>query len=580
MADDKIVIEVELETGEVLKGFGKIKDAAEDAANDSNKSFLGFSKGGLALAAAGLAAAAGAAKLFSEGISAAIEQEDAINKLNNSLAQTGQYSEKASQDIQNLASQMQLTTRFSDDAILSNAALLQSLAKLSSDGLQKATVSAADLAAGMGVDLETATRALGQAANGNTGALSRMGIKFQEGATNAESFQNALARVNQQFAGSAEKDAATFSGSLAKLKNSFGEILETIGNMVIKSPVVVAIFNFIAQTISAAGEKLKAFTDNKDLLGDLIKGLISVGKVINDFVVMPLEILYNTGKTVFYGLLTLIQGVVVAVADMATGLVGAFSGLTGIGDGLTEKLAMFRDSAKTVMVGFAEETKESFVNTFDTSFSESSGKFLETLQTTADTAAPIQAQIANNFQKIPDAAKKVQAEVDKAIGQGVVRVISTAMQAVGASLIKGGQAFNGFLKVVLGIIGDMAIQIGTTLIGIGIGIEAIRTSLATLSGGFAIAAGLALIAVGGLLKSLSGGGAGAGADASAGGGGGTGGDTGAIAASTAVDDDKAAREKQAVVVNIQGSVFDTDETGLRIATIVNESIDKQGAQFA
>jgi len=58
-----------------------------------------------------------------------------------------------------------------------------------------------DIARGRGVDLATAAAAVGKAANGNVGALTRMGVAAQEGATASE----ALAQAQATFAGQAER---------------------------------------------------------------------------------------------------------------------------------------------------------------------------------------------------------------------------------------------------------------------------------------------------------------------------------------------------------------------------------------
>jgi hypothetical protein len=165
--------------------------------------------------------------------------------------------------------------------------------------------------------------------------------------------------------------------------------------------------------------------------------------------------------------------------------------------------------------------------------------------------------------------------INQAIQQGILKTVSSAAERLGASLVKGGDAFADFRAVVLGIIGDIAIQIGGTLVGIGLGIEAIKASILTLSGGTAIAAGLALIALGGLLKSLSGGGSSSSAD--------VGGSGGGIATSPAEggiftpdDDQKPQTPGQSVVVNVQGNILDRRQTGLELAEVIRESFESQG----
>ncbi|MFT7283330.1 phage tail tape measure protein [Nonlabens sp.] len=80
-----------------------------------------------------------------------------------------------------------------------------------------------------------------------------------------------------------------------------------------------------------------------------------------------------------------------------------------------------------------------------------------------------------------------------------------------ASAATGGNFLQGFFTVFVGSLADMAIQVGKTAIGIGIAVLGIKKALTSLSGPVAIAAGIALVALGTLAKStlsnISGGGA-------------------------------------------------------------------------
>ncbi len=110
----------------------------------------------------------------------------------------------------------------------------------------------------------------------------------------------------------------------------------------------------------------------------------------------------------------------------------------------------------------------------------------------------------------------------------------------------------------------MAIQLGETLIFTGLGIEALKS----LGGAAAIAAGVGLIALGTILKSFSG--EGGGADAASTGGA----DTVASAITDASEVDELAEPEEPdtkVSIVVQGDVFDSSETGLRIAQILEEA---------
>jgi len=189
---------------------------------------------------------------------------------------------------------------------------------------------------------------------------------------------------------------------------------------------------------------------------------------------------------------------------------------------------------------------------------------------------------------VAEAAKKSSVETAKSIKRsvdsinnilvnGLVQTTSFAIESLGASLRQGSSAFSGFAGSLLSILGDIAIQLGQTLIKIGLAVDALKKSLLTLSGGVAIAAGVGLIALGGFLKSFGPGLSGVGT-------GGSGAAFGPAEVLTRPNDDileeqrDEEREKQdaRVTVNIQGSVFDTKETGTQIAKILSDSFGSRG----
>ncbi len=184
-----------------------------------------------------------------EGIDAAQKQQDAINSLNQALAQSGHFSKEASQDIQEFAESLQATTTVEDDVILKNAALIQSMGQLDKDGLKRATLAALNLSAALDKDLGSASEALGKASTGNVTALQKMGLEIRKGQTDAETFANTLKAVEERFGGAAAAKVNTFSGAMAQARNSFGDFTEEIGNLIVKNPVFISAINEGAKII-------------------------------------------------------------------------------------------------------------------------------------------------------------------------------------------------------------------------------------------------------------------------------------------------------------------------------------------
>jgi len=199
-------------------------------------------------------------------ISAAIEQEDAVNKLNSALMVQGAFSDEVSEANQRLAASLQRTSRFGDEAILSAQSLLLTYG-VQADRLREATEATLDFAAATGRDLNTAALTVGKAAAGFTGELSRYGIIVEtEGIPKSEVFTAVLEKMNSQFGGRAQADVETYGGRTQQLANSWGDLLEEIGMLVTKTPEVNQFlgdssegFQNLASLVRENREELQAF---------------------------------------------------------------------------------------------------------------------------------------------------------------------------------------------------------------------------------------------------------------------------------------------------------------------------------
>jgi len=180
----------------------------------------------------------------------------------------------------------------------------------------------------------------------------------------------------------------------------------------------------------------------------------------------------------------------------------------------------------------------------------------------------LQVQAANQ-------AKQSADQLNGAIKSALVNAIAQGVQAMAMALVKGENVLSSFGKTILGIFADLAIQTGTILIGIGLGLEALKT----LSGFAAIAAGIGLVAVGGVLKALAGGGGPSGTNegvTATGGGVAFTGDTQTLIQQNQQED---LVRSPGTVVNFQvmGDILDSSDTQNRIVALLNDAIDSKGA---
>lgn len=595
MAEPLITVPLDLDPSQADQKLESFKSKASKAGGDGGKSFSDSFKDsaskniGIAVAAASAAALAALTLGLKKSIEEAVKQENAINSLNRALAASGQFTEQASKNFQNFASTLSDNTAVGGDVILQNAALIQSLARLDRDGLQRATKAALDLSAALGIGFEQASSIVAKAANGNVTALQRYGIVVEKGATDAITFSNALVRLEQSFGGAAEGKLNTFQGQLTRLGDIFDSVFESIGLGIIKAPELTVILKTIGDEFKKLAESASAIDFSSVFRTE---NIIAFGRAINEFVIAPLELVANFTKIVFNGVNTIVAGSV-ALIGQKVGIIADLLNKVGVDNGLTKALQTFRDSSGEVFDDVAADIGASVDNLFNGTVFGKGEEFLNTLQTNLEaakiaidesgirnalipneeenlsfsesfTAGFGQAEIT--LQNFAEKTKAFGAQIRANLQAGIANGAGQAFAAFGSALAKGENALDAFLKSFLSTIGQIAIQQGTAFILQGIayqfvpGFQSIGTSL--------IAAGAALATFGGALTAFSGAGGGA-----AGGGGGS-----SIGGETIIDPRSGIAAPQerlepstAVTVNIQGDVFDSEETGLRISNILRDS---------
>jgi DNA-binding Lrp family transcriptional regulator len=268
LADEKysILFEAQQNATKAIEDIQKSLVALEGQVAKSNNSFkkIGETFTGVFSSQAVLKAidALGDAsrKLFDvfivQGIHAAQEQEDAINRLSTAFSIAGIESNKATKSFEEFASGLEATTKFSDDAIISAAALLESMTKLDEKGLKKATEAAVNLSAQFGISLEEAITKVGKAANGEVTALNKLGLEVQKGATDAETYANAM-RSLATLQGAAAAQTNTFSGAVARFNNIFNNLQEITGGVVVKNQAVINVINELSKVLVEVANELK-----------------------------------------------------------------------------------------------------------------------------------------------------------------------------------------------------------------------------------------------------------------------------------------------------------------------------------
>jgi hypothetical protein len=151
-----------------------------------------------------------------------------------------------------LAASFQKTTTYSDDLISEMQALLFEVGQVAPHAMQGALQASTDLAAGLGIDLETATQAVAKAFAGNTDALKKYGITVDEATLKSEGMSAVLDEINQRFGGQAAAATETYSGKIKQLANEWDNLKEAVGGFIVQQPATIGLLRDTTNQFAAA----------------------------------------------------------------------------------------------------------------------------------------------------------------------------------------------------------------------------------------------------------------------------------------------------------------------------------------
>ena len=171
--------------------------------------------------------------------------------------------------------------------------------------------------------------------------------------------------------------------------------------------------------------------------------------------------------------------------------------IKNVADAYEENLAPAIDNTKQILdnfLGTSQQTAEDTKNliTFDP----------DSVQVLEDD--PIDDDMLKNLlkkkQSIENALKELNENATAIIKDGIVDLGVGLGEAIGMAISGTGDFVQSMGVMILSTIGNVATQLGTLAIKIGVGLKAIRVALKSLNPAVAIAAGVALVAVGALFK--------------------------------------------------------------------------------
>ncbi len=175
------------------------------------------------------------------------KQEEAEKRLQAVLAAHGVTNRAVTAAYIDMAAEIQRTTKYSDDMVISAQAVLTSMGVLPSR-MRPAIEATAILATRTG-SLESAAQALGQALNGNYRALRQIVPAFKGAEEGALSANEIFRMIRETLGEQAQAEAEGYIGKLQKLRNAWDDLKETLGQYVI--PKITELIELVTRGIHA-----------------------------------------------------------------------------------------------------------------------------------------------------------------------------------------------------------------------------------------------------------------------------------------------------------------------------------------
>lgn len=185
---------------------------------------------------------------LSEGVEAALAQEKAMSQLGQSMKLAGDFSEPALKKFEAFADQMEISTKYGDDVILSQLAIAKSFGVTNTEA-QNMVKAAADLAAATGKELEPTLRILGKTMTGVLGPLDELIPGTEKLTAEQLAAGEAIRIVQERYGGSAASELDGYGAATNRLSDAWGNLLENFGSTVIQSDIVTRALDKIAGSL-------------------------------------------------------------------------------------------------------------------------------------------------------------------------------------------------------------------------------------------------------------------------------------------------------------------------------------------
>ena len=462
-----------------------------------------------------------------------------------------------------LSAELQGKTLFDDDATVEAAAQLAMFVK-EEEQIKKLLPLIQDMAQAKNMDLVQTAGLVAKTIGSSTNALSRYGLEITGVAGSSERAESAIEALNGTFKGFAETAAKTGTGSITKFKNTVGDLNEQVGSFIITWQNFLATSKLVNGVLSETNKTITILSAWGDF--SFWERFFSPFESQSKTYARALKKIEEQAKKTERGIYDMAQDAMPADSPTMVNIRALLKDIQDLGEFSGERATELKEPAPEVKTKYEElnntlaELKKTQADLaarnkdisditarisgiqleidkideliqkkqessyFDTKYG---GTFTPAASITGTKTTGLSTTIlTESTGQLADMGGLIEANTLKAetammamrdttidIGREIEGVFQSMAVGIGESLgnmIAGVEGYDNAGNMILGVLADLAIQVGQIAVGVGVATLGIKESLESLNPVVAIAAGTALIALGtaakGMLKSAAGGG--------------------------------------------------------------------------
>jgi hypothetical protein len=322
-------------TGDSKGATRAMKQVGDQAEHTEKRTGRSWQRMGKAAAVGGAAIGLGLVAGFTKATQAAIEAEKSQAKMEAQLRASGISYSKHRDEIDKVIDAHSRLSAFDDEDLQDS---FTNIVRITGDVDRslRLTGLAADFARAKHIDVAKAGEIVGKVAGGNTGILSRYGIKIEEGATASE----ALAKMQGKFSGQAEAYGKTTAGSMERASVAIENLGEAVGSRT--APLLAKAADAFSGLITGSNGAGRGVRRASEAISSAVRSASqAIGRFVDrnreefDALARAARAVGNAFKRVFEGvILPAVRAALPGIRQAVNGIVQVLRGLARIVTGI------------------------------------------------------------------------------------------------------------------------------------------------------------------------------------------------------------------------------------------------------